>query len=190
MPATAASRGRRRNWRAIAAAEVLRGVRGAPAADLDALADVIRRVGDLVADFPEPAEVDLDPAPARPDGATAVDVRVLVDRNAAREPVRFSREEILTAMNRIVKPAAVAVIGASNEPGEIGNSVMRDLVDGGYRGDVYPIDPQGRRGAGPQGVPEHRRRPATWTSRCSPSPPGSCSPRWRRPAPRAWRARS
>jgi acetyl coenzyme A synthetase (ADP forming)-like protein len=126
----------------IAAAEVLRGVRGAAPADRDALADLIRRVGDLVTDFPELAEVDLNPVLATPDGATAVDVRILVDQNAAREPVRFSQEDILASMNRIMKPAAVAVIGASNEAGKIGNSVMRNLVNGGYRGEIYPINPK------------------------------------------------
>ncbi|MEU4764364.1 acetate--CoA ligase family protein [Actinosynnema sp. NPDC023794] len=126
----------------IAAAEILRGVRGAPPADRDALADLIRRVGDLVTDFPELAEVDLNPVLATPDGATAVDVRILVDQEAAREPVRFSQEDILASMNRIMKPAAVAVIGASNETGKIGNSVMRNLVDGGYRGEIYPINPK------------------------------------------------
>ncbi|WP_158840179.1 acetate--CoA ligase family protein [Saccharothrix deserti] len=126
----------------IAAAEVLRGVRGAPPADRDALADLIRRVGDLVTDFPELAEVDLNPVLATPDGATAVDVRILVDQDAAREPVRFSQEEILASMNRIMKPAAVAVIGASNETGKIGNSVMRNLVNGGYQGEIYPINPK------------------------------------------------
>ena len=38
-------------------------------------------------------------------------------------------------MNRIMKPAAVAVIGASsNEDGKIGNSVMKNLINGGYKG--------------------------------------------------------
>ena len=35
-------------------------------------------------------------------------------------------------MRRLMRPSSVAVIGASNEPGKIGNSVMRNLVDGGF----------------------------------------------------------
>ena len=46
-------------------------------------------------------------------------------------------------MTRIMKPRAVAVIGASNEDGKIGNSVMKNLVNGGYQGDIYPINPKG-----------------------------------------------
>ena len=45
-------------------------------------------------------------------------------------------------MNRIMKPDAVAVIGASAEAGKIGNSVMKNLIDGGYQGAIYPIHPK------------------------------------------------
>ena len=44
-------------------------------------------------------------------------------------------------MNRIMKPEAVAVIGASSEDGKIGNSVMKNLINGGYQGEIYPINP-------------------------------------------------
>ncbi len=126
----------------IAAAEILNGVRGSEPVDKAALADVVHRLSRLVTDFPQLAEVDLNPVLATGDGATAVDVRILVDPAAAAEPVRFSQDEILAAMNRIMKPAAVAVIGASAEDGKIGNSVMKNLVNGGYAGEIYPINPK------------------------------------------------
>ena len=127
----------------IRAAQVLRGVRGGEAADREALAGLIRRVSDLVTDFPELAEVDLNPVLATASGATAVDVRILVDPEAARQPERFTREEILASMNRIMRPGAIAVIGASAEEGKIGNSVMKNLVNGGYQGEIFPVNPKG-----------------------------------------------
>ncbi|EMD25969.1 acetate--CoA ligase family protein [Amycolatopsis azurea] len=126
----------------IAAAEILRGVRGAEPVSRDALADVLTRVGALVTDFPQLAEVDLNPVLATSGGATAVDVRILVDPEAAREPVRFGQEEILASMTRIMKPASIAVIGASAEAGKIGNSVMKNLVNGGFAGEIHPINPK------------------------------------------------
>src|SRR6266850_1879409 len=54
-----------------------------------------------------------------------------------RSPPR-SNEEIVTAMNRIMQPKAVAVIGASAEDGKIGNSVMKNLINGGYKGEIHP----------------------------------------------------
>src|SRR5262249_11252305 len=49
---------------------------------------------------------------------------------------------IVRAMNRIMRPKAVAVIGASSEAGKIGNSVMKNLINGGYQGKIYPIHPK------------------------------------------------
>ena len=125
----------------IQAAEILRGVRGAPGVDREALASMIVNVSELVADFPEIAELDLNPVFATSSGATAADVRVLLDFKPQAVRYRPSQEVILKQMKRIMMPDAVAVIGASNETGKIGNSVMKNLINGGYEGAIYPIHP-------------------------------------------------
>ena len=126
----------------IGAAEILRGVRGAAGADHEALASLICSVSQLVDEFPEISEVDLNPVFAGTDGAIAADVRIIVDFNPPAPRFRPSQAEIVSAMNRIMRPDSVAVIGASAEDGKIGNSVMRNLIDGGYRGEIYPIHPR------------------------------------------------
>ncbi len=126
----------------IQAAAVLKGVRGQPPVDRAALADLICRVSQLVADHPEIVELDLNPVFARPDGAVAADVRILVDFAPQPQRYRPSEQEILAKMRRIMQPDAVAVIGASNETGKIGNSVMSNLINGGYQGAIYPIHPK------------------------------------------------
>jgi acetyl coenzyme A synthetase (ADP forming)-like protein len=125
----------------IAAAEILKGVRGAQPVDRNALATIIENVSKLVTDFPEISEVDLNPIFARPDGATAVDARIVVDFDPPEPRHRPSHDDIVRAMNRIMRPEAVAVIGASSEEGKIGNSVMKNLINGGYQGKIYPINP-------------------------------------------------
>jgi acetyl-CoA synthetase (ADP-forming) len=45
------------------------------------------------------------------------------------------------AMEALFKPSAVAVIGASDNPGKLGSHVMRSLKDGGYPGRIYPVNP-------------------------------------------------
>ncbi len=126
----------------IAAAEVLKGARGAEPVDRDALADVIRRLSELVADFPQIREFDLNPVFATADGACAADVRILLDPEDVPEPHRYSQEEILRVMDRLMRPSAIAVVGASSEAGKIGNSVMQNLVNGGFAGEIYPINPK------------------------------------------------
>ena len=125
----------------IAAAPILKGVRGAAAVNRDALAAIIQGVSQLVSDFPEIAEMDLNPVFATPKGAIAADVRIVCDWNPQPARYRPSQDEILKQMNRIMKPDAVAVIGASSEDGKIGNSVMKNLINGGYAGQIYPIHP-------------------------------------------------
>ncbi len=126
----------------IAAAAILKGVRGAEAVHRGALATMTANVSQLVADFPEITEMDLNPVFATHSGASAADVRMVVDFTPQPRRTTYSREEIVQQMNRIMKPAAVAVIGASGEAGKIGNSVMKNLINGGYRGEIYPINPK------------------------------------------------
>jgi len=126
----------------IAAADILKGVRGAAAVNREALAGLIENVSQLVSDFPEIAELDLNPVFASAEGAIAADVRIVLDFTPAPERYRPSQETIVRQMNRIMKPDAVAVIGASSEAGKIGNSVMKNLINGGYEGAIYPIHPK------------------------------------------------
>lgn len=125
----------------IQAAEILRGVRGAKPVDREALATMIQRVSALVADFPEISELDLNPVFSTENGATAADVRVVLNFNPAPARYRPDQKLIVEQMNRIMRPRAVAVIGASAENGKIGNSVMKNLINGGYQGAIYPIHP-------------------------------------------------
>src|ERR1700760_3562756 len=125
----------------IQAAEILRGVRGAKPVNREALASMIQRVSALVADFPEIAELDLNPVFATEKGATAADVRVVLNFNPTPARHRPNQTQIVEQMNRIMRPKAVAVIGASAENGKIGNSVMKNLINGGYQGAIYPIHP-------------------------------------------------
>jgi len=57
---------------------VLSGVRGQPPADIDALKSTILKVSEFVAAHPEVQELDLNPVFAYPDGALAVDARIIV----------------------------------------------------------------------------------------------------------------
>ncbi len=45
-------------------------------------------------------------------------------------------------MTRILKPRSIAVIGASSKPGKVGYATVKNLVDGGFKGKIYPINPK------------------------------------------------
>jgi acetyl coenzyme A synthetase (ADP forming)-like protein len=44
-------------------------------------------------------------------------------------------------LKAILSPRSIAVIGASKKPGTIGNQVLENLIEGGFKGDLYPINP-------------------------------------------------
>jgi acetyltransferase len=64
-------------------ARLLKGYRDEPAADVDAVAEALIAVSDLLAALPELAELDINPLLAHPGGVVALDARVRV---SARRP--------------------------------------------------------------------------------------------------------
>jgi acetyltransferase len=66
----------------IRAHALLEGVRGQPPADKEAIVDTLLRVGQLVQDFPEIAELDINPLVVYPEqqGAIAIDMRLVLSR--------------------------------------------------------------------------------------------------------------
>ena len=60
------------------AGRLVRGFRGAEAADVRALVDLVLRLSLLADELPEVVELDLNPVLARPDGCVAVDARLRV----------------------------------------------------------------------------------------------------------------
>jgi acetyltransferase len=58
----------------------LRGFRSLPPADREAVIEVLTRLGQLAADFPQLAEMEINPLRVLREGAVALDVRVRVER--------------------------------------------------------------------------------------------------------------
>ncbi len=48
----------------------------------------------------------------------------------------------LEVLNGLLKPKSIAVVGASATPGKIGYTVVKNLLDSGYEGPIYPINPK------------------------------------------------
>ena len=67
---------------------LVRGFRGAPAADVTALVDLVQRLARLGLDLPAVAELDLNPVLALPEGCVVVDARVRVLPLAVHLPTK------------------------------------------------------------------------------------------------------
>ena len=47
-------------------------------------------------------------------------------------------------INSIINPKSIAVVGASNRSGSLGLNIFRNLLDAGYQGILYPVNPNAR----------------------------------------------
>ncbi|MBN1374078.1 acetate--CoA ligase family protein [Candidatus Dojkabacteria bacterium] len=45
-------------------------------------------------------------------------------------------------LSSLLKPKSVAIIGASRNPSKIGSRVLKNIISGGFEGDVYPVNPE------------------------------------------------
>jgi acetyl coenzyme A synthetase (ADP forming)-like protein len=73
---------------------------------------------------------------------------------AARE--RFEDRDRLAAqaaVGTILEPSSVALVGASRKAGSVGAEVLRNLVESGYRGALYPVNPAAGEMQGVQAYP-------------------------------------
>ncbi len=48
----------------------------------------------------------------------------------------------LASLEAIFRPKSVAVIGASTVPGKLGHDILANLINGGFSGPIYPINPK------------------------------------------------
>jgi acetyl coenzyme A synthetase (ADP forming)-like protein len=76
----------REQLRSLKTYPLLEGYRGAPRADIEAVEDVLLRIGRMVETHAEIAELDLNPVIATPDGVFVVDARVRVEQSQPRAP--------------------------------------------------------------------------------------------------------
>ncbi len=48
-----------------------------------------------------------------------------------------------TDYKHLFEPRSIAIIGASHDPKKIGHTILNNLIKGGYKGNVYPVNPSG-----------------------------------------------
>lgn len=48
-----------------------------------------------------------------------------------------------TKLEKLFSPDSIAVIGASRTPGKVGHDILANLLDGGFDGEIVPVNPAG-----------------------------------------------
>jgi len=133
---------------------ILRGVRGQPGVDIDAIASMLETVSGIAAAHPEIAEMDLNPVVAYEDGLAILDARIVLaaelKSTAQADPNHVAR---LRNLERAFNPRTVVVIGDKRAGGYMWLRAMAQL-----KGKLYSvqIDPNEIPGIEAMGV-ENRR---------------------------------
>ena len=77
---------------------------------------------------------------ASPDGIE-LEFPTELGEDARRKFEDRDRTAAVAAVERVLKPRSVAVIGASRRPGSFGGAAFRHVLDNGFRGELYPVNP-------------------------------------------------
>ena len=71
------------------------------------------------------------------------------------------RERVATANSLVplLRPETVAVVGASRDPDSLGNALFRNILQGRFKGNVYPVNPNARAIEGVRAYPSLEELP-------------------------------
>lgn len=116
--------------------------RGEQAVDRDSLTGILMGLSTIAADFPEIAEIDINPLIADASGELkAVDALITLARTDQAATV--SEPVPPPAIHALFYPRSVAFVGASSQMGKWGHMLICNAISGGFEGEVYAVNPKG-----------------------------------------------
>lgn len=121
-------------------------VRGEPAVDRDALAKILAAVGQMLMNHPEIAQIDINPVIFEGDQPVAVDALIALQNPEAVKSFISIPPDSTEAMKRkyhaLFEPSSVAIVGASLSPLKWGFRILYNTINGGYKGELYGVNPK------------------------------------------------
>lgn len=120
--------------------KVLEGFRNLPRVGVSAIVDILIKISDFMFNYPRVNEVDLNPILAYEEKVWVVDCRIILGEEAQ---FAGKTEPDDSNLRSLLEPESVAVVGASSNPDKIGHQILKNIVDAGFKGGLYPINPRG-----------------------------------------------
>jgi acyl-CoA synthetase (NDP forming) len=124
----------------IRARALLYGFRGLPPVARAALSDAIRALARIAEDHPAVSEIDVNPLIVEGSTPVAADALVILDPAASPHLPHAISSPDLTPL---FAPRSVTVVGASSDSSKWGGSLIRNVVEGGFAGPIYPVNGRG-----------------------------------------------
>lgn len=123
--------------------KILKGFRGMAPINMNILAEALVNIGKFGTEMaPYYESVDFNPAIFYENDYVVVDAKILLREKPDLEVISEARPDS-EYMDLFFNAKSIALIGASPEPGKVGNSVLESLVKHDYKGKVYPVNAKG-----------------------------------------------
>ncbi|MCZ4507488.1 GNAT family N-acetyltransferase [Streptomyces sp. ActVer] len=87
------------------------------------------------------------------------DIAVDPQAQAVARAERREHTAVRRSLRPLLEPRSVAVIGANRRPLTIGHEIVANLLRGGFRGSVFPVNPRAEQVAGARAYPSVRELP-------------------------------
>lgn len=123
--------------------QILKGFRGMQPVNMDMLAEALVNIGKFGTDMaPYYDSIDFNPVICYENDYVVVDAKILLRDKPDLEVVSRAQPDS-EYMDLFFNAESVALVGASPEPGKVGNSVLESLVKHEYKGKVFPVNAKG-----------------------------------------------
>ncbi|HEX6283011.1 MAG TPA: acetate--CoA ligase family protein [Nitrososphaera sp.] len=123
--------------------KILKGFRGMPPVNLNILAEALVNIGKFGTEMaPYYESIDFNPIIFYENEYVVVDAKILLREKPDLEIISKAQPES-EYLDLFFNAKSVALIGASPEPGKVGNSVLESLTKHEYIGKVYPVNAKG-----------------------------------------------
>jgi acyl-CoA synthetase (NDP forming) len=133
----------------IKAQRLLGAFRGEQAPEIEVLVSTLLGLSQLAFEYPEVAEVDINPLIVAPSGEVrAADALVVLGPPAQGRPVPPPTDPL--DIRNLFYPRSIAFIGASATLGKWGNMLVAHTINGGYPGEIFLVNSKGGTIAGRQ----------------------------------------
>lgn len=124
----------------IKAKKLLASFRGYPPVDREALASIIRAIGQIALDHPDIAEIDVNPVMVQGDQPIAADALIILSQSVPKEQ---EKPDFAPNYQALLAPKSMALVGASGDINKWGGSAFKNVLDGGFIGTLYAVNPKG-----------------------------------------------
>jgi 3-hydroxypropionyl-CoA synthetase (ADP-forming) len=122
---------------------ILKGFRGSEPVDVDVLSNALVNIGNLGIDMAAYYEsIDFNPVIVYPHNYYVVDAKILLKDKPVPDVISKAEPDS-SYMDIFFNAKSISLIGASPEPGKVGNSVLESLVKHEYKGKVFPVNAKG-----------------------------------------------